>query len=218
MGRGVPKPLRAGLGRRPGGRRFRLTGPRSPFSRESVVMDRDDALNLVREKVRNRNIVKHMIAVEAAMRAVARRLGEDEEVWGLAGLLHDLDYDLTKDEPERHGPTTVEMLGDVDLPPGVADAILAHNKHKAAETALEKALWAADPATGFVVAAALMHPEKSLAACDVDFLMRRFREKRFAAGADRSQIAACTALGLTLEEFVTLCLEGMKNVRDELGL
>lgn len=181
-------------------------------------MDRDDALRLVHEKVSNRNIVKHMIAAEAAMRTVARRLGEDEEVWALAGLLHDLDYELTKDEPERHGPTTVEMLRDVDLPPGVADAILAHNKHKGADTPLEKALLAVDPTTGLVVAAALMHPEKSLAACDVDFLMRRFREKRFAAGADRDQIAACEDLGLTLGEFLALCLEGMQSVSGELEL
>jgi len=181
-------------------------------------MERDDALELVREKVSNQNIVKHMLAAEAAMRAVARRLGEDEEVWALAGLLHDLDYDLTKDEPARHGPTTLEMLRDVDLPAGVADAILAHNKHKEAETRLEKALWAVDPTTGLVVAAALMHPEKSLAACDVAFVLRRFHEKRFAAGADRDQIASCAELGLTLEEFIGLCLEGIQGVREELGL
>jgi len=181
-------------------------------------MERPEAWALVQANVRNRNIIKHMVAVEAALRAVARRLGEDEEVWALAGLLHDLDYDATKDEPARHGPTTLEMLRDVDLPPGVTDAIMAHNKHKAAEAALEKALLAVDPATGLIVAAALMHPEKSVAACDVDFVMRRFREKRFAAGADRDQIASCVDLGLTLEEFLGLCLEGMQGVREELGL
>jgi putative nucleotidyltransferase with HDIG domain len=181
-------------------------------------MDRDEALALVREKVSNRNIVKHMVAAEAAMRAVARRLGEDEEVWALAGLLHDLDYEATKDEPERHGPVTLEMLSDVELPPGVAEAILAHNKHKEAETPMEKALLAVDPTTGLIVAAALMHPEKSIAACDVDFVMRRFREKRFAAGADRDQIASCVGLGLAFEEFLGLCLDGMQGVREELGL
>ncbi len=110
------------------------------------------------------------------------------------------------------------MLRDVDLPPGVADAIMAHNKHKEAEAVLEKALLAVDPATGLIVAAALMHPERSIAACDVDFVMRRFREKRFAAGADRDQMASCVDLGLTLEEFLGLCLEGMQSVREELGL
>ena len=181
-------------------------------------MDREEALQLVRENVTNRNIVKHMLAVEAAMRAVARRLGEDEELWGLAGLLHDLDYDVTKDEPARHGPTTVDMLRGCDLPPAVSDAILAHNKHKGASSPLERALLAVDPATGLIVAAALMHPEKSLAACDVDFVMRRFGEKRFAAGDDRDQIASCAALGLTLAGFLESCLDGMKGVSEELGL
>ena len=181
-------------------------------------MEREEALQLVRDNVTNRNIVKHMLAAEAAMRAVARRLGEDEEVWGLAGLLHDLDYDATKDVPERHGPATVEMLAGVELPPGVADAILAHNGHKEAETPLERALLAVDPATGLIVAAALMHPEKTLGACDADFVMRRFGEKRFAAGASREQMAGCAALGLEPAEFLGLCLDGMKGVSGELGL
>lgn len=181
-------------------------------------MEREEALQLVRDNVTNRNIVKHMLAVEAAMRAVARRLGEDEEVWGIAGLLHDLDYDQTKDTPERHGPVTVQMLADAELPVGVADAILAHNRHKEAETPLEKALLAVDPATGLIVAAALMHPEKTLGACDADFVARRFGEKRFAAGANREQIAGCVGLGLELAEFLGLCLDGMKGVSDELGL
>jgi putative nucleotidyltransferase with HDIG domain len=181
-------------------------------------LDRGDALKLVRENVANRNIVKHMLAVEAAMRAVARRLGEDEDVWALTGLLHDLDYEATKEEPERHGPVTLQMLDGVELPPGVADAILAHNKHKEAETPIEKALLAVDPATGLIVAAALMHPDKTLAACDVAFVVRRFGEKRFAAGADRDQIASCAGLGLSLEEFLGLCLEGMQEVREDLGL
>jgi putative nucleotidyltransferase with HDIG domain len=181
-------------------------------------MDRDDALRMVLDNVNNRNIVKHMLAAEAAMRAVARRLGENEDEWGLAGLLHDLDYEFTKDEPEHHGLTTVEMLREAGLPPGTADAILAHNKLKEAETHLEKALLAVDPTTGLIVAAALMHPEKSLKACDVEFLMRRYGEKRFAAGADRNQIATCADLGLPLEEFLGLCLEGMQSVSADLGL
>jgi hypothetical protein len=181
-------------------------------------MERAEAWALVQANVSNKNIVKHMLAVEAAMRAVARRLGEDEESWALAGLLHDLDYEGTKDEPERHGLATVEMLEDAGLPTGVAEAILAHNRHKEAEAPMEKALLAVDPTTGLIVAAALMHPDKSLAACDVDFIVRRFGEKRFAAGADRDQIATCSGLGLSLEEFLGLCLDGMRDAREELGL
>lgn len=181
-------------------------------------MDRAEAWRLVQEHVSNRNIVKHMLAVEAVMRALARRLGEEEEVWGLAGLLHDLDYDRTRDDPPRHGPTTVEMLAGADLPAAVADAILAHNRHKPASAPIETALLAADPVTGLVVAAALMHPEKSLAACEPEFVVRRFGEKRFAAGADREQIALCRELGLEVEEFLALSLEAMTTIREELGL
>jgi putative nucleotidyltransferase with HDIG domain len=126
-------------------------------------MDRAEAWRLVQQHVSNRNIVKHMLAAEAVMRALARRLGEEEEVWGLAGLLHDLDYDRPRDDPPRHGPTTVEMLAEADVPAAVTDAILAHNRHKPASAPIETALLAVDPATGLIVAAALMHPEKSLA-------------------------------------------------------
>ncbi|UCH79233.1 MAG: HDIG domain-containing protein [Candidatus Coatesbacteria bacterium] len=181
-------------------------------------MDRAEAWRLVQEHVSNRNIVKHMLAVEAVMRALARRLGEEEEGWGLAGLLHDLDYDRTRDDPPRHGPTTVEMLAGADVPAAVTDAILAHNRHKPASAPIETALLAADPVTGLIVAAALMHPEKSLAACDADFVVRRFGEKRFAAGADREQIAQCREVGLEVEEFLALSLEAMTAIREELGL
>jgi predicted hydrolase (HD superfamily) len=104
------------------------------------------------------------------------------------------------------------------LPAGVGDAILAHNAGKAGATPMEKALLAVDPATGFIVACALMHPEKKIAACDVPFLVRRFGEKRFAAGASREQMALCSELGLSLEEFLAVCLEGMAAAAPTLGL
>ena len=173
---------------------------------------------LVRAEVRTGNIIKHMLAAEAAMRAVAVRLGADADTWALAGLLHDLDYERTKDEPARHGALAVEMLSPFNLPAGVAAAILAHNHLREPEGDVEKALVAVDPATGFVVAAALMHPAKSLAAVDVDFLLKRFKEKRFAAGASREQMSSCSSLGLGLDEFLNLVLDGMRAVSAELGL
>jgi len=181
-------------------------------------MDRSQAYALVNEHLKTGNIVKHVIAVEAAMRAVAKRLGADEDAWGLAGLLHDLDYEYTKDDPEKHAELTAEMLTAADLPAGVVDAILAHNRRRPADTPLDHALLAVDPATGFIVAAALMTPGKSLADCDVGFLLKRFKEKRFAAGANRDQIAGCSVLGLELGEFLGLCLDGMRGRAIELGL
>ncbi len=182
------------------------------------MLSRDDALKLVKQHVSNRNLIKHMIAVEAVMRVLARHFKQDEEVWGLAGLLHDLDYAETVDDFERHGFRTAEILSEEDLPEEILNAIRSHPGHLPRETLIEKALYAVDPLTGLIVAAALMHPEKKLAALDVDFVLRRFKEKRFAAGADRDQIRSSSEFGLELEEFLDLGLKGMCQVADELGL
>jgi len=182
------------------------------------MLSRDDALKLVKQHVSNRNLVKHMIAVEAVMRVLARHFKQDEEVWSLAGLLHDLDYAETVDDFERHGFRTAEILSDKGLPEEILSAIRSHPGHLPRETLIEKALYAVDPLTGLIVAAALMHPEKKLAALDVDFVLRRFKEKRFAAGADRDQIRSSSEFGLELEEFLDLGLKGMCQVADELGL
>lgn len=180
-------------------------------------MDRGEALALVRERVSSPNLVKHMLACEACMRHLARRFGEDEEVWGLAGLLHDLDYDLTKDDFERHGLLAAEMLSGL-VPEGVLGAIKAHAEKAPRDTLMAKALYAVDPLTGLIVASALMHPKRSIEGVDVPFVMNRFKERSFARGANREQIRTCEELGLTLEEFVGICLDAMKSIREDLGL
>lgn len=180
-------------------------------------MDRKEALAMVREKVSNPNLVKHMLACEACMRYLARRFEEDEETWGLAGLLHDLDYDLTKDAFDKHGLLAAEMLSGL-VPEEVLWAIRAHADKAPRNTLMAKALYAIDPLTGLIVASALMHPKKSLEALDVTFVMNRLKEKGFARGANREQIKTCEEMGLTLEEFVGLCLDAMKSVREDLGL
>lgn len=181
-------------------------------------MTRDEAFGLVKEKVSNKNLIKHMVATEACMRGLARHFGEDEELWGLTGLLHDLDYDLTKDDFPRHGLLSAEMLEERGVDERIVQAVKAHPGHVEAESMLDKALYAVDPLTGLIVAAALMHPDKKLAGLDTDFVLRRFKEKRFAAGANRDQISTCEGLGLSLEDFVTICLEAMKSASSELGL
>jgi putative nucleotidyltransferase with HDIG domain len=181
-------------------------------------MTREEAVALVKQKVSNRNLIKHMLATEACMAELAERLEEDREQWALAGLLHDLDYDLTKDDFPRHGFETVEMLKDTGLPEEILQAIVSHTGHVERKSVMDKALYAIDPATGLIVAAALMHPDKKLASLDVDFVLRRFKEKRFAAGANRDQIKTCSELGLELDDFIGLCLKGMQSISDELGL
>jgi len=181
-------------------------------------MTRDEALKLVNEKVSNKNLRKHMLATEAVMRRLARHFGEDEELWGLAGLLHDLDYDQTKDDFPRHGLVTAEMLSDTDVPEEAIYAIKSHPGHFPRKSLLDKALYAADPITGLIVAAALMYPTKKLKNVDVDFVLHRFKEKRFAAGANRDQIKSCEEFGVSLRDFVSLALEAMQGIDEALGL
>lgn len=183
-------------------------------------MNRDEALNKVKHHIKNKNLIKHMLATEAIMRALAKRFNEDEEKWGLTGLLHDIDYEITEKEPEKHSLLAEELLKDENLPKDVIDAIKAHNEihNLPRETLLAKALYAVDPLTGLIVAAALIHPEKKLAPLDVNFILNRFKEKSFARGANRDQIKTCEDLGLSLEEFIAIGLEAMKSISDELGL
>ncbi len=181
-------------------------------------MNREEAKTLVLEKVQNKNLVKHMLASEACMKGLARYFQEDEEKWRLCGLLHDLDYDETAKSPELHGLKTVEWLKEKGVGEDILSAILAHNSHKPTESLIEKALYAVDPLTGLIVASALMHPDKKLKSIDKEFVLRRFKEKKFAAGANREQIKTCETMGLSLEEFVDICLKSMQEIADDLGL
>ncbi len=182
------------------------------------MMNRERALELLKEHVKTKNLIKHCLAVEAIMRALARHFGEDEEKWGLAGLIHDLDYEYTKNDPEKHCRVTLELLENEDVPQDVKDAILAHCGKKERETLMEKAIYAADPTSGFIVAAALIRPEKKLEVLDVEFLKRRFKEKAFAKGASREKMKSCEDFGMSLDEFFKISLEAMKSISEELGL
>ena len=183
-------------------------------------MERAEALNLIRENVKNKNLIKHMLATEAIMQKVAGYLKEDTEVWGLAGLVHDLDYDKTLETPEQHGLMGAQMLKDAGADPKIVQAVLAHGPSftRERETPLDIALFAADPLSGLIVAAALIHPQKKLAALNSSFILKRFQEKWFAKGASREQIRACEKLDLTLEKFVELALKGMQEISRDLGL
>lgn len=181
-------------------------------------MTRDECLVLVKANCKNRNLIKHMLATEAVMAGLARRLGGDVKAWALAGLVHDLDYDQTATAPERHGIVSAEMLAERGFPEDIVHAVKAHNDHAPRESLMDKALYATDPVTGLVVAATLMHPTRKLADVDAEFVLRRFMEKRFAAGANREAIQTCTELGLKLEEFVEIAIESMRTVAGELGL
>ncbi len=183
-------------------------------------MTRDQALEFMRAKLTNRNLQKHTLAVEAIMRRLARHFGADEDLWGLAGLLHDIDYESTKGDPARHSLEAADELAGMGLPADVVRAVRVHNGYHGLlrESEMDKALHAADPLSGLIVAAALVSPSKSLAGIDVPFVVNRFGEKSFARGADRDTIRCCSELGLELDDFVALALEAMQSISGELGL
>ncbi len=184
-------------------------------------MNRQRALELVREKVQNENLVSHMVAAEAIMGALAKRLGGDEERWRQAGLLHDLDVEETTENMELHGVLTVQWLRQAGYDDEeVLQAILAHNpaNGSSVESPMDRALFACDCLTGLVTAAALIRPEKRLAPVELKSLKKRFKEPSFAKGARREDIMTCSELGIELEEFLAIGLEAMKEVADDLGL
>lgn len=183
-------------------------------------MKRKEAFSLVQKHVKNRNLIKHMLAVEAIMRALANRLGDNVEQWGLAGLLHDIDYDKTADDPEKHSVIGAKMLAEAGVDPQIVYAVKVHNEVHGLPrlSLLDKALYAADPLSGLIVAAALIHPDRKLAAIDVPFVIKRFHEKSFARGANREQIESCQDFGLSLELFLALSLHAMQTISTDLGL
>jgi len=184
------------------------------------VIGRDEAYALVVERIPQRNLVSHCVATEIIMAALAEHLGlsaQDVERWALAGLLHDLDYAQTAEDFARHGLVTAEELdGRVDEE--MLHAILAHADKAPRESQMDHALWCADPTTGFIVAAALVRPDKDLAGVEVRSLKKRWKEKAFARGASRDQMAGHEALGLEREEFLGIALTAMKARHEEIGL
>jgi len=179
---------------------------------------RDEALALVHARVQNANMVKHLLASEAVMRALASRLAPGaEDDWGLAGLLHDADVEVAP--PERQGALVCEWLGD-RVPDAVKHAMAAHNPETGAtpETPMDWALFAGEKLTGLIVASALIHKGRKLQAIDTQFVLNRYKEKGFARGADRTQIARCDRLGMQLDEFVELALGAMQGISTELEL
>lgn len=181
-------------------------------------MERDDALALVKKYLKNKNLVKHSLAVEACMRAMAERLDQDVEKWGLAGILHDLDYEMTEKNPELHTKETVKILEEMGIDPEIIAAIRAHTDYVPCQTPMEWVIFSIDPLTGLIIAATLMHPSRKLQEIDVDFIKRRYKEKSFARGARREDIEQISNIGMDLDEFISICLSAMQGIHSELGL
>jgi len=184
-------------------------------------MNRQEALEILKSYVKDEKIIKHCLATEALMRELAKRLNQDEEKWALAGLLHDLDWDITRDNPQEHSLLAEKILSEKGLDPEIVSAIKIHNYIHGIEpqTLLEKALYSTEMITGFIVAVALVKPSKKLKDVTVQNLLEKFKEKSFAAGAKREIISlAPQYLGLSLEEIFSIALSAMQKISDELGL
>ena len=183
------------------------------------MISRAEAYSLVTERIAQRNLVNHSVAVEIIMEALATRTGcseADVERWALAGLLHDVDYAETANDPARHGAVSAELLAGL-IDDEMVHAILAHAGHAPRETLMDHALWCCDPTTGFIVAAALVRPEKDLLGVEVKSLKKRWKESSFAKGASREQMADCARIGLERDEFLGLALDAMKGRAGEIG-
>lgn len=196
-------------------------------------MDREKAFNLINELIKNKNLIKHSLAVEAIMRELALDLKEknkgtqgfsedrfNEEKWALAGLVHDIDYEDTADDPLRHSLVAEKILIENGFDDDIAYAVKVHNDAHGFpfKSEMDIALFASDPVSGLIVASALINKDKKISSIDTDFVMNRYREKSFARGADRNQMLACEKLGYTLEEFAGISLEAMKKIGDSIGL
>lgn len=185
-------------------------------------MDRDEALALLHENLRSENLRKHCYATEAVMRELARARGEDEDLWGLTGLLHDLDLEITDADMSRHGEVAAGLLQDKGAPAEMVEAVRMHNAEGLGlgerKTTFQHALAAAETLTGLIVAAALVRPDKQLAGVKVKSLRKRMKEKAFARGARREVIMECQQAGFELDEFLGLALRAMQGISDQLGL
>lgn len=182
---------------------------------------RDEAMTLLREHLKNERLVSHCVASEAIMRSLALRFDEDPDAWGIAGLLHDLDYEMTAEEPSRHGAEAAKILEDKGVAPLIADVIQKHNAEELGlerTTVFEHALTCAETITGLIVATALVYPDKKIASVKTKSVTKRMKTPHFARAVSRERIRECEKIGIPLSEFVTLSLEAMSGIAEELGL
>lgn len=184
-------------------------------------MNRDQALNLLKENLKNKNLIKHSLAVESSMRGLAEKFNEDVEKWGICGLIHDIDYEKTGGDANLHSKQGAEMLKGFGFDQETCEAVLSHNEAHGIKpnSLMAKALYCVDPLTGLIVAATLVLPLKKINELKVESVLKRFKEKAFAKGVNREIISESEEyLGLSLEEFIGITLDSMQKISNELGL
>jgi putative nucleotidyltransferase with HDIG domain len=185
------------------------------------MMTRDEALEVLHQHIKNEKMIYHSLSSEAVLRALARKLGRDEEKWALAGLLHDIDVEVTNADPKTHSLKARELLADYELEEDILDAISMHNEMatgKPRETEFQHALAAGETITGLIYATALVYPDKKIDPVKPKSITKRMKEKAFAASVNREIIMECEKIGIPLTEFVEISLNAMKGIGEEIGL
>jgi putative nucleotidyltransferase with HDIG domain len=204
------------------GKKFNIVLCKEQFKKSTGddKMDRANAMKELLLRINNPNMIKHSLAVEAVMKGLALYFNEDVEKWKLAGLMHDIDYEKTADDPAKHSIVGAEILEDLGFDSAIVYAVKAHNAYHGIERKrkMDKALYSADPVSGLITAAALVLPSKKLEDVTNESVLKRMNEKSFAKGANRDRIRECSEMGLTLEQFLEIALKSMKEVAGELGL
>ena len=186
-----------------------------------MELTREKAVARLQEYVKNQKTVVHCLASEAVMRALAVRLGEDEDRWGLTGLLHDIDVEVTNADPKVHALKADELLADFGLDEEMLDAIRMHNDEatgKVRSTRFQHALAAGETITGLIYATTLVYPDKKLESVKYKSVRKRMKEKAFAASVNRDHIMECEELGIPLDEFIQISVDAMRGISDEIGL
>ncbi len=185
-------------------------------------MNRTQTVDYVNQRTKNKNLVKHMLAVEAQMRGLAKHFGEDEDLWGLAGLVHDADYEEMKEKhPSQEFFAELEKMG---YDPKIVNAVKAHGwKFQEGlpepQTKMEWSLYCGDELSGLIIACALVRPSKKLAEVTLESIKKKWPQKAFAAGVNREQTELCEAkLGIKLDDFIDICLKSLQNIAPQLGL
>ncbi|BDX39053.1 phosphohydrolase [Tenuifilaceae bacterium CYCD] len=183
------------------------------------MKERSFYLDLLNQHIKNPKMVAHCLASEAVLRALAEKLGEDKDVWGIAGLLHDLDVEITNGDSKKHALVAADMLKDI-LSNDAVDAIRMHNEEATGMPRTLKfqfALAAGETITGLIFATALVYPDKKISSVKVKSITKRMKEKLFAASVNRDTIMECEKLGMNIDEFAQLSLDALIPIQEDLG-
>lgn len=186
-----------------------------------MILPREEALGLLHKYVKNEKMIAHCLASEAVMHSLAVHLGRNAEAWAQAGLLHDLDVEVTHGDASLHGIEAAKWLAEMGLDADVVDAIGMHNEiasGKSRNTEFQHALAAGETITGLIMATSLVYPDKKIASVKTKSVVKRMKEKAFAASVKRENIMECERVGIPIDQFAALAISAMTEIADEIGL